>query len=585
MPGSNLEYYKNYYTHQAQQKGGNLSAFHGGRVQQGYGLGSMLKGLFRWAVPHLTSGAKAVGRQALKEGLGVTQDVMNGQSVGNSVRKRGQEAVNQANFPEASANSNWKRSKAYKKAIQRQTGQFFFNQEAENISNPKTVRIQFLLSMVHPRSHECSKSELDLFIAPSVQTNIERGKWIEYYPVSNVTDSGPIEFNVPGSGDEYTDLRQAWLYNKVKITKANGDALADDEKVGPVNLFLQAMYSQVDVSLNDKLISSSTNTNPYRAMITTLMTYGSDAKTSQLGAELFVKDTPGRLEVVDPLALVGARNHGLHTRYNYIKESSMFELMGPLHSDLFCQDRLLLNGVTLRIRLNRSKNAFCLVSPTVDADYKVVVVQSTLYVRKVKIYNDTFLGIASALQHAPALYPIQRVECKAMSIPAGLMSFTPDDVFLGQIPKRIVLGLVENTSFNGSLIKNPFNFQHFNATQVGVYVNGESSPMKALQLNFEQSLYLPGYMSLFSGTGTLFHNQGNQISRQDYPEGYTLFAFDLSPDLSAGPHVSTIKQGNLRIGIQFGAPLPATVNCIIYAEFDSLIEIDANRNVTFNWSN
>ena len=91
-------------------------------------------------------------------------------------------------------------------------------------------------------------------------------------------------------------------------------------------------------------------------------------------------------------------------------------------------------------------------------------------------------------------------------------------------------------------------------------------------------------MSLFSGTGSLFHNQGNQISREDYPNGYTLFAFDLSPDLSAGPHISPIKQGNLRIGIQFAEPLPVTVNCIIYAEFDSLIEIDENRNVTFNWS-
>lgn len=435
-----------------------------------------------------------------------------------------------------------------------------------------------------PRSQECSKSELDLFLAPNVQTNIERGQWIEYFPVSNVTDSGPIEFNVSGSGDEFTDLRQAWVYTKVKITKSDGTDLADDEKVGPVNLFQQAIHGQVDLTINDKMISTSTNTNPYRAMITTLMTYGSDAKTSQLGAELFVKDTPGKMDAVDPLALAANRNHGLRTRYNYIKNSSAFELMGPLHLDLFCQDRLLLNGVTLRVRLNRSKNSFCLVSPEDGADYRVVILQSILYIRKVKVYDDTFIGIASALERAPALYPIPRVECKAMSIPTGQMSFTPDDVFLGAIPKRIVLGFVENTAFNGSFKRNPFNFQHFKATQVGVYVNGESCPMKALQLNFDQDLYLAGYMSLFSGTGTLFHNQGNQISREDYPNGYSLFAFDLTPDLCTGPHVSPIKQGNLRIGIQFAEPLPVTVNCIIYAEFDSMIEIDASRNVTFNWT-
>ena len=45
--------YEQYYVDQAKQKGGNLPAFHGGRFQRGYGLGSIFKGLFRWALSHL----------------------------------------------------------------------------------------------------------------------------------------------------------------------------------------------------------------------------------------------------------------------------------------------------------------------------------------------------------------------------------------------------------------------------------------------------------------------------------------------------------------------------------------------------
>ena len=74
--------------------------------------------------------------------------------------------------------------------------------------------------------------------------------------------------------------------------------------------------------------------------------------------------------------------------------------------------------MTIRIRMNRSKNAFCLVSPTDGADFKVMITEASLHVRKVKVYNDTFVGIATALQQTPALYPINRVECKALSIPA-----------------------------------------------------------------------------------------------------------------------------------------------------------------------
>jgi len=437
--------------------------------------------------------------------------------------------------------------------------------------------------MAQSNYNECSKSELDLFAVPNVQTNVEKGQWIECFPISNITDSGPIEFNISGSGEEYTDLRQAWILMRAKITKADGTNIdSATDKVGPANLFLQSLLSQIDVSLNEKVISDSTNTNPYRAMISTLLTYGSDAKTSQLTSELFYKDTAGKMDVVDPVAT--GFNTGLNTRHKLTKDSATVEMMGPIHSDLFHQDRLLLNGVSIRIRMNRSKNAFCLLSSKDGADFKVNISHASLFIRKVKVTNDTFLGHATALEHSPAFYPIRRVECKVLSIPTGNMSFTPDDVFLGQIPKRIVIGLVENAAFNGAYNKNPFNFQHFKATEVGIYVNGEAQPMSALKLNFETKQYLMGYMSLFSGTGTLYHNQGNKISRDDYPNGYALYAFDLSPDLSAGPHISPTKQGNLRLGLQFAEGLPSTVNCIIYAEFDSLIQIDSNRNISYNWS-
>ena len=92
MPHPGSEYYKNYYIEQAQQKGGSLPAFRGATIQQGYGLGSILKGLYRWAVPHLSSGMKAVGREALKGGLNVAQDVLEGQDLKDSTLKRVNEA-------------------------------------------------------------------------------------------------------------------------------------------------------------------------------------------------------------------------------------------------------------------------------------------------------------------------------------------------------------------------------------------------------------------------------------------------------------------------------------------------------------
>ncbi|CAH3181869.1 unnamed protein product [Porites lobata] len=61
----NHKLYEQYYVNQAKQKGGNLPAFHGARFQNGYGLGSIFRGLFRWAMPHLQQGAKVIGKKAL----------------------------------------------------------------------------------------------------------------------------------------------------------------------------------------------------------------------------------------------------------------------------------------------------------------------------------------------------------------------------------------------------------------------------------------------------------------------------------------------------------------------------------------
>src|SRR5436309_1881370 len=98
-------------------------------------------------------------------------------------------------------------------------------------------------------------------------------------------------------------------------------------------------------------------------------------------------------------------------------------------------------------------------------------------------------------------------------------------------------------------------------------------------------LNVEAYHTLFSGTGIHFLNEGNSINR-DYSKGYTLFAFDLTSDLSANfaGHWNLIKHGSLRLEVRFEKPLEETVNCVVYAEFDNVIEIDSSRQVIVDFS-
>ena len=162
-------------------------------------------------------------------------------------------------------------------------------------------------------------------------------------------------------------------------------------------------------------------------MLETLLNYGDEAKKSQLTKTLFYKDTPGKMDTVNPLAEDGNANLGLKARFAFTKSSNIVDMMGAIHSDVFFQERLLLNGVNLRIKLNRAKNSFCLLSSATTPNFKVTITEAILYVRKVKVASSITLGHAAALRHTTAKYPLRRVDCKVLTIPRGFSSFNLDN--------------------------------------------------------------------------------------------------------------------------------------------------------------
>ncbi|XP_054769406.1 uncharacterized protein F54H12.2-like [Lytechinus pictus] len=376
------------------------------------------------------------------------------------------------------------------------------------------------------------------------------------------------------------------LHALVKIVNPDNTALADDAPVGPVNLLFPSLFSQIDVKLNETLVSQPSNTNAYRAYIDVLTNYGHDSMTSQLTQQLFYKDKAGYLDVVNPLLDEADVNKGLKKRQEFTSGSKVVSLLGPLYGDIFFQERLMLPGVDVKIKLNRNKDAFCLLTSHATSKYKIMIQKASLYVRKVKVNPSVMLSHAKGLENTPAKYPINKVDVKSFTIPAGNMSVNKDNLFLGQIPNRIIVGFVDNDAYNGSYRKNPYNFKHYNLNYISITVDGEPLPMRPLRPCFEDGgsqNYIEAYNTLFMGTSRLFSDRGIAINREEYARGYTLYAFDLTPDLSDGCHLNLVKEGNVRLEAGFDVALPNTLNCIVYSESQGLIQIDRSRNVIYDF--
>ena len=76
------------------QHGHGVPVYHGMAGQRGHGLGSILSGLFRSAMPMIKRGLSFFGKHALKTGMEVANDVVGGESFSDSARRRVPDGIN-----------------------------------------------------------------------------------------------------------------------------------------------------------------------------------------------------------------------------------------------------------------------------------------------------------------------------------------------------------------------------------------------------------------------------------------------------------------------------------------------------------
>ena len=71
---------------------------------------------------------------------------------------------------------------------------------------------------------------------PLTQTSVEKGRWVEYGPITAVKDSNDtIEFKIAETDSEYIDLKNSFIRVKDKIVNAVGELLDATADVAPVN--------------------------------------------------------------------------------------------------------------------------------------------------------------------------------------------------------------------------------------------------------------------------------------------------------------------------------------------------------------
>ena len=412
--------------------------------------------------------------------------------------------------------------------------------------------------------NDCHQAQLNLFTKTPSDTSLKSKEWIEYKPTNQINDTSAINFSITAQSSAYVDLKSSVLNVKLRLTNGDGTPMNEAIVAGLVNTPLHSIFRQVDVTFQQTPLSHSGNNYPYKAYIDTILKTNENVQKGELTSQLFYKDVGPDTDD----AKTGP-NSGLFNRSLATKGGKVVDLEGSLLIDVFQQPKLLLNGVSIGIKLWPSLDSFKLITDTIKADLKVQIVDASFRLCVQRIDGGLMMAHEKMIKMEPAIYPYLKSDIKTTSIASGQYSFSVDDVFQGLVPCKLIVGLVSSAAYMGDYRKNPFYFRDYDCSSVGFYVDGQSYPSQPLRPNYEANQYIDSYRTL-----TTFRKDVN-IDRYNYTEGYCLYVLEVDPYYS----FNIKRKGHCRLEMKFAKPLPESVTLILYATFPEILHIDASRSV------
>ena len=365
--------------------------------------------------------------------------------------------------------------------------------------------------------------------------------------------------------DRYTDFDDIYLYIKFSYEVTGVGA---NDKVCPVNNLLHSMFSKVDLTLQDKSVTSSSQHYAYKSYLEKLLGYGESAKKTYARTSGWLRDSD--FSKPDP------------TRAEAMKEKTVIELIDRLHIDLCCQERVMLNGVQIKISLQANRPSFYFQATSKDTVIsKVKFEHVALFVKHIEVSEMQASEHRAQLLKGPALYPISRNEIRQFVLSKGEQNRSLDNVVQGQLPRRLFVMLVKNAAENGDIQSNPFNFEHFKLNFLACYLNGDQYPCIPYQPDFEKGLCTREYFDLYRSLNQLSAKPNLDVTLAEFKNGFTIYGMNFAADSSdpVDGHFNPLRRGNLRIDLRFASALTEVITVLVFAQFESLISIDKDRNV------
>lgn len=417
-------------------------------------------------------------------------------------------------------------------------------------------------------------SALNFFDVPPTNTSINSSATREYLTLNPLTDT-PYHFKIPAS-TSYIDLSKCYISTEMRIKKFNAAGalvnLEEADNVAPINNIGLSFIKNIKIKLNDREVYDGNSLFAYKTYIATELTYPEHVKKSYLNASGYYLDGNDQ---------DAAANVGFTERKNLFALSKSAHFYANIDADLFNSDLYLINNVELSIEILPNDDKFMLMAHGHDnTRFHLEILSCKIYIKTLELMDQLALDIAKRLERTPARYALRKSVIKSIFINQGRTEMDAL-LFSDQVPRRIVLGMIENEAYVGALGKSPFNFKPFNVREVSITSQGHQYPNARYDLDFPNDKCMRAFHDMNEGVGVANSLESNAITYKKYKSGWTFFVFNLTNAQEDGVYFDLIKNGSTNLNIKFSEAVPAGgIVLIAHGELDSLLMLDKNRTIS-----
>ena len=342
----------------------------------------------------------------------------------------------------------------------------------------------------------------------------------------------------------------------------------------PIDNVMHSMWSGVDIFMNGEQVSTTNQKYMYKSYIETVLNNSHSTKQYQLQSSGFYGDEGDR-----DRHFFHTFNQGMVRRNWKFSDGKHVEMIGFLLSDIMSIQASIVNGVEIEIVLTPNLDNIRLQSFKDGTYGRLIIDDIALYVCKRTFSKEVILAHASLMEDKPAVYPFKKTEVRAYNGNKGNTQVIIENPYESKIPTRFILGMIDADAYIGNWKKNPLNFQHYDISRAGFYIDDETIAKPPYLLNPGGGKYLEPLMELYHILGKAGEDRDIGITPDDFVNGLFLLPFDVTPTSAANmEYLSKKKEGNCRIELQFRKPLPNNIIILSYAIFPMELKIDAARN-------